>query len=99
MKTMGADPDDSALLSCHGASNYMRYCNPLVDSLEERALASGDQSQRKTLYSRIAHQVASDVPIIYLFNAQYIYAYRSTLHGYYPNAFLPTWNAFAWYVK
>ncbi|MBC5814965.1 MAG: peptide ABC transporter substrate-binding protein [Candidatus Eremiobacteraeota bacterium] len=94
--TMGADPDDSALLACHGASNYMRYCNPLVDSLEEQALASGDQAQRKALYSRIAHQVAADVPIIYLFNAQYIYAYRSTLHGYYPNAFLPTWNAFDW---
>lgn len=94
--TMGADPDDSALLSCHGASNYMRYCNPLVDSLEEQALASGEQAQRKALYSRIAHQVAADVPIIYLFNAQYIYAYRSALHGYYPNAFLPTWNAFDW---
>lgn len=97
--TMGSDPDDSALLSCQGASNYMRYCSPVVDALEEQALASGDQVQRKQLYSRIAHQVASDVPIIYLFDAQYIYAYRSALHGYYPNAFLPTWNARQWRIS
>ena len=96
--TMGADPDDSALLSCHGASNYMRYCNPTVDALEEKALASGDRAQRKGFYSQIAHQVASDVPVIYLFEAQYIYAYRDSLHGFYPNAFLPTWNAAQWFV-
>lgn len=94
--TMGADPDDSALLTCTGASNYMRYCNPKVDALEAKALGSGDQAARKALYSQIARQVAQDIPIIYLFNAQYIYAYRTALHGYYPNAFLPTWNARDW---
>ncbi|GAC1388585.1 MAG: peptide ABC transporter substrate-binding protein [Vulcanimicrobiaceae bacterium] len=97
--TMGADPDDSALLMCAGASNYMRYCNPSVDALEKKALASGDQAERKRLYSQIARQVASDVPIIYLFNAQYVYAYRQALKGFHPNAFLPTWNASAWTVR
>lgn len=96
--TMGADPDDSALLTCTGASNYMRYCNPAVDALEAQALASGDQAVRKQLYSKIARDVAQDVPVIYLFNAQYIYAYRTALHGYYPNAFLPTWNAADWSI-
>ena len=44
----------------------------------------------------IASIVARDVPILYLFNADYVYAYRKRLHGFAPNAFLPTWNAFAW---
>jgi len=97
--TFGGDPDDSALLRCRGTQNYMRYCNPLVDRLERRALESNDQMERKRLYSQIARQVARDVPIIYLFNARYIYAYRRSLAGFYPNAFLPTWNASAWSLK
>ena len=97
--TMGSDPDDSVLLSCKGTSNYMRYCSPQVDRLEAQALGSNAQGARKALYSQIAHRVAADVPIIYLFEAQYPYAYRKALHGFYPNAFLPTWNAARWYVR
>lgn len=97
--TMGADPDDSSILTCGGPSNYMRYCNARVDALERRALASPSQTERKTLYGQIARTVANDVPILYLFNADYIYAYRSQLSGFAPNAFLPTWNAASWRVQ
>lgn len=94
--TMGSDPDDSSILSCGGPSNYMRYCNAHVDQLEREALTSPSQGQRKALYARIERIVAADVPIIYLFNADYIYAYREQLRGFAPNAFLPTWNAGVW---
>ncbi|MFN2448588.1 MAG: ABC transporter substrate-binding protein, partial [Candidatus Baltobacteraceae bacterium] len=94
--TMGADPDDSSILSCAGASNYMRYCNPRVDALERQALSTPAQPARKALYGRIQRIVAADVPILYLFDAQYIYAYRAQLRGFGPNAFLPTWNAARW---
>ncbi len=94
--TMGSDPDDSAILSCGGASNYMHYCNRIVDELERRVLSLPGQAQRAKLYARIARIAATDVPIVYLFNAQYIYAYRSQLQGFGPNAFLPTWNAADW---
>jgi peptide/nickel transport system substrate-binding protein len=94
--TMGADPDDSSVLSCAGSSNYMRFCDPQVDALERLALASSDQAQRKDLYARIGGIVARKVPILYLFNAAYVYAYRDRLGGFAPNAFLPTWNAGAW---
>jgi peptide/nickel transport system substrate-binding protein len=94
--TMGSDPDDSSVLACNGASNYMRYCNAQVDALEKRALGSASHPQRKALYGRIQSIVASEVPILYLFNADYIYAYRKQLHGFDPNAFLPTWNAATW---
>ncbi|MDQ2680404.1 MAG: peptide ABC transporter substrate-binding protein [Candidatus Eremiobacteraeota bacterium] len=96
---MGADPDDSALLTCHGTSNYMRYCNPQVDGLESQALSATTQSARKRDYSKIARIVAHDVPVLYLFYANYTYAYRSRLHRFYPNAFLPTWNAGAWTLQ
>lgn len=97
--TMGADPDDSSILACGAPSNYMRYCNARVDALERRALASPSQTERKALYGQIARTVASDVPILYLFNADYIYAYRAQLSGFAPNAFLPTWNAASWRVQ
>jgi len=94
--TMGADPDDSSILGCGAPSNYMRWCNRDVDALERDALAAASQAQRAAIYARIARIVAVQVPIIYLFNAQYIYAYRHRLRGFHPNAFLPTWNAYAW---
>ncbi len=96
--TMGSDPDDSSILRCGATSNYMRYCNHAVDALEAAALASPARPMRKVLYGRIERLVAGDVPIVYLFDANYIYAYRKALSGFYPNAFLPTWNAYNWRI-
>ncbi|MBV9057194.1 MAG: hypothetical protein JO351_11240, partial [Candidatus Eremiobacteraeota bacterium] len=39
------------------------------------------------------------VPIVFLFNAHYVYAYQSQLKGFAPNPFLPTWNAFQWRLR
>ena len=93
---MGADPDDSFLLTCDGPANYMRWCDPAVDALENRALIAPTLLERKALYSQIEHRVADAVPIVFLFNPSYVYAYRAPLTGFAPNAFSPTWNAFAW---
>lgn len=94
--TMGADPDDSSVFGCHGASNYMRWCSPRVDALESAAIVATTQGARKQLYREIATIAASEVPILYLFNANYVYAHQTRLHGFGPNAFLPTWNSYAW---
>jgi peptide/nickel transport system substrate-binding protein len=94
--TMGADPDDSSILRCRATSNYMRWCDARVDRLEGEALAQTDLSRRKRLYREIAEIVVEQVPILYLFNADYVYAYRKRLRGFGPNAFLPTWNAYRW---
>ncbi len=96
--TMGSDPDDSSVLACNAPSNYMRYCNPQVDALERAALRSTSMAERKRLYARIQRLAADDLPILYLFNADYIYAYRKQLRGFAPNAFLPTWNAAFWSI-
>ena len=93
---MGADPDDSFLLSCNGSANVMHWCDPAVDALEARALVAPTQNERKALYSSIERRVADAVPVIYLFDPSYIYAYRTALGGFAPNAFNPTWNAVDW---
>jgi len=94
--TMSADPDDSYIVTCHGAANFMRYCNATVDALENKALATPEQTMRRRLYGRIARIVAGDVPVIWLFNPSYIYAYRDRVRGFAPNPIVPTWNAFEW---
>ncbi len=97
---MGADPDDRFLLGCDGGTkNYMRYCDPDVDRLEARAVTEPARAKRKALYASIDRRVARDVPIVYLFNPTYIYAYAPRLEGFAPNAFVPTWNAYAWRLK
>jgi len=98
--TMGADPDDRFLLACGGGiKNYMRYCDRDVDRLETLAAAEPDRAKRKLAYRTIDTRVARDVPIVYLFNPTYIYAYAPRLHGFAPNAFVPTWNAYAWSLR
>jgi peptide/nickel transport system substrate-binding protein len=94
--TMGADPDDSDVLACGGPSNYMHWCDSQVDALGAQALATVSQAQRRLLYGQIARRVAEQVPLLYLFNARYVYAYRDRVHGFAPNAFIPTWNAWEW---
>lgn len=97
--TMGADPDDSSILGCGGASNYARWCDPRVDALEKQALSATEQSERKADYGKIARIAADQVPILYLFDSYYLYAYRTRVEGFGPNAFLPTWNAYDWRIK
>ena len=95
--SMGADPDDSAVLQCGAPSNYMQWCDARVDRLERAALSTIDEARRRRLYGAIARIVAAQVPVLYLFNADYVYAYRARLHGFLPNAFTPTWNADRWH--
>ncbi len=95
---MGADPDDSQLLACNGSANFMRWCDPQVDALERRAVRVPGRAERRALYGRIERRVAEQVPIVYLFDPSYSYAYRRELHGFFPNAFTPTWNASRWRV-
>ena len=93
---MGADPDDRFLLGCGGASNYMRFCDATVDQLEGAAAADPERERRRRDYHTIDRIVARDVPVIYLFNPNYVYAFAASLRGFAPNGFTPTWNAYAW---
>ncbi|GAC1299801.1 MAG: peptide-binding protein [Vulcanimicrobiaceae bacterium] len=97
---MGADPDDRFIYGCTGGvKNYMHYCDRAVDALEARAAAEPDRAKRKATYGVIDRRIAHDVPVVYLFNPDYIYAHGARLRGFEPNAFVPTWNAYAWSVR
>ena len=97
---MGADPDDAFLYGCRDAAkNYMRYCDPRVERLEREAASQPDRAKRRAAYVAIDTIVARDVPIVYLFNPTYVYAYRTRLRGFAPNAFVPNANAYAWSVR
>jgi len=93
---MAADPDDSALFTCAGTENYARWCDDATDALERQALRAAEPAARRALYAAIERRVANAVPIVFLFDASYSYAYRTTLHGFSPNAFNPTWDAYRW---
>jgi len=54
------------------------------------------RGERTRLCAAIDSGVAAAVPVVYLFNPSYSYAYRTALNGFFPNAFNPTWNAYAW---
>ncbi len=98
--TMGADPDDRFVFGCAGADkNYMRFCDPAIDRLETRAAAEPSEAARRLAYVAIDRIVVRDVPVIWLFNPNYTYAYRTRLAGFAPNAFTPTWNAWQWRLR
>ena len=96
---MGADPDDAFLLRCEEPSNYMRWCDRDVDRWEQDALTTTNRMERRALYARIETRVARDVPLLYLFDPSYLYAYDRRLHGFAPNPFSPTWNAARWTLR
>jgi peptide/nickel transport system substrate-binding protein len=93
---MGADPDDAFLLSCAGSANVMRWCDRGVDALERQAVAALTLAARKRIYAAIERRVAAQVPIVFLFDPSYSYAYRPALRAFRPNAFNPTWDAYRW---
>ena len=67
-----------------------------VDALERSAVTAPSRSERRRLYAQIERKVADAVPIVYLFNPSYSYAYRTALRGFSPNGFDPTWDAYRW---
>jgi ABC-type transport system substrate-binding protein len=67
--------------------------------LERQAEVDSVRTRRIAAYAAIDRIVARDLPIVYLFNPSYVYAYQPRLRGFAPNAFVPTWNAYAWKLR
>jgi len=97
---MGADPDDRFLYGCGSArQNYMRWCDRAVQRLEAIGATEPERGKRRAAYVAIDRIVARDVPVMWLFSATYVYAVGPRLAGFAPNAFMPTWNAYAWKLR
>jgi peptide/nickel transport system substrate-binding protein len=81
--------------------NSGRYVNAVVDELVVKGVQVAEPAARKKVYDQLQQVLAHDVPVIFLYWPKSLYAYRSSLHGFVPNAFtgpfanLPTWNRVA----
>ena len=64
-----------------GGTNYIRYNNPEVDALLDKARSSSDDKERKELYYRISEYVRDDVPFIPLMTDNVCIAANSSLNG------------------
>ncbi len=62
------DPDGNAYSFLHSTSNsnYVRYNNPAMDDLLDRARRESDQGKRKALYAQVTRVAAEDAPYIWL---------------------------------
>jgi peptide/nickel transport system substrate-binding protein len=94
------DPDASNWVACderepHG-NNYPRYCRPEVDRLDADALRTFDRKRRLVDYAAVQRLIASDLPIIVLWEADELDAYTKRLHGFSSSYQSPFWNVAAW---
>jgi peptide/nickel transport system substrate-binding protein len=63
-------------------SNFSRYANADVDIWLDTAARSTDLAQRWELYCKVAAQINQDLPRIFLYERQFIAAYRNHLQNY-----------------
>lgn len=86
------------IYGCGGESNWKNYCNQTVT----RSLRQADQSlvpsQRARLVNRADALMATDVPVIPLYQKPTYFVYKTKLRGLVDNPTLqgPTWNTENW---
>ncbi len=82
------DPDGNAYIFLHSNTplNDGHYSNPEVDDLLDRARALGSEAERKPLYDKVQEIAARDLPIIYLYHPENLWAFAKTVHGFQPSA-------------
>lgn len=80
------DPDlnITPMLSCGAAGNDAHYCNKDLDAILAKARAIGDMESRKAEYSKAVAILLKDLPIVYLYHAQWIFAHNANLTGFAP---------------
>ncbi len=76
-------------------ANYFRWVNPTVDELLQTAGSNFDQATRKDAYCKIAAQVNTDLPQVYLYLFQDGYGFADNLTGY----TVSTWGSMTWGVQ
>ncbi|CAA9566722.1 MAG: ABC transporter, substrate-binding protein (cluster 5, nickel/peptides/opines) [uncultured Thermomicrobiales bacterium] len=64
--------------------NDMRYCNPELDAINQRARTEFDEAARAELLAQAANIVNEDVPVMITHFTEDIVGYSSRLHNYFP---------------
>ena len=80
------DPDGniSSILGCNAAYNYMHYCNPEVDRELDVARTVEARADRLAHYRIVAEHILQDLPIIYLYHPEWLWAFTNKLTGFVP---------------
>lgn len=77
---------DCASVPPHGA-NFVRYCNPRVDALNDRYLHTYDPKVQKALATEMQRLIDSDCPVIEIYERAFLAVYDARLKGYTPHPF------------
>ncbi|WP_338607319.1 ABC transporter substrate-binding protein [Pelagibacterium nitratireducens] len=80
------DPDlnITPMLSCGAAGNDAHYCSEELDTILTEARAVGDVATRQEKYSEAVDLLLTDLPIVYLYHSQWIFAHDAALEGFDP---------------
>lgn len=80
------DPDlnITPMLACGASGNDAHYCNKDLDAILTKARALTDTEARKAEYSKVMAILLKDLPIVYLYHSQWIFAHNSNLTGFKP---------------
>ena len=81
-----ADPDGNlfSFYGCKQPLNYSGECRPLWDDLLNRSRNSLDTSERIKVFATLAAEAAREIPIVYLFHRNWLWAYNKKLTGLKP---------------
>ncbi len=101
-----ADPSIAALYYhsrnlTPGGGNGTRYVNPEVDALFQQGQATTDLEERKRIYTEVARILNEDVPTVYLWSPNSIFATSRRLQGFAAPSYVDNqlWNASDWWVS
>jgi len=105
--TVGNDPDPYPFFHSSQVNDpgddFSGYSTLAMDRLLEQARKTVDQTKRRDLFAQVWTAIATDVPVVFLYYTDYLYAQSHTLQGFRvapvndpPQRF---WNVEDWYVK
>ena len=105
--TVGNDPDPYPFFHSSQVSDpgddFSGYSTLAVDRLLEQARKTVDQAKRRELFAQVWTAIATDVPVVFLYYTDYLYAQSHSVRGLKvapvndpPQRF---WNVEDWYVK
>ena len=105
--TVGSDPDPYAFFHSSQVKdpgdNFSGYNTLAIDRALESGRRTFDQDLRKERYASVFQTIAIEVPVVFLYNTDYLYAQQRSLNGVRIAPVTdPTqrfWNVEDWYVK
>ena len=82
-----ADPDGNIynFVTCKGALNDGRYCNPVVDKLLDATRIEPDTAKRKAIYDQAQTILQDDLPQMYVYYQPWPFALSKKVKGFIPH--------------